>query len=184
MLIRYLLDLLLITCSYQPSDLSRHWKKSWYLPSSSYLRCYASFFRLYSTLWVRWLYKNIYSLVEAKILLLVKVLLGCHSERILHIFGKLDYSGIALLTMGSFVPWVYYTFYCETQSKIVYMGMRILNSCIRGNNYLSNDIYIGCYFCDSESMGQIRTSRVSCNSGWCIFISWPIRCYTYDSCVN
>ncbi|CBY12885.1 unnamed protein product [Oikopleura dioica] len=47
--------------------------------------------------------------------------LSCHSERILHIFGKLDYSGIALLTMGSFVPWVYYTFYCETQSKIVYM---------------------------------------------------------------
>lgn len=47
--------------------------------------------------------------------------LGCHSSRILHIFGKLDYSGIALLTMGSFVPWVYYTFYCETQSKIVYM---------------------------------------------------------------
>lgn len=47
--------------------------------------------------------------------------LGCHSSKILHIFGKLDYSGIALLTMGSFVPWVYYTFYCETQSKIVYM---------------------------------------------------------------
>ena len=52
----------------------------------------------------------------------LKFVLGCHSERILHIFGKLDYSGIALLTMGSFVPWVYYTFYCETQSKIVYMG--------------------------------------------------------------
>ena len=51
-----------------------------------------------------------------------KIVIGCHSERILHIFGKLDYSGIALLTMGSFVPWVYYTFYCETQSKIVYMG--------------------------------------------------------------
>jgi hypothetical protein len=54
---------------------------------------------------------------------MLNLLLGCHSERILHIFGKLDYSGIALLTMGSFVPWVYYTFYCETQSKIVYMGI-------------------------------------------------------------
>ena len=46
--------------------------------------------------------------------------LGCHSSRILHIFGKLDYSGIALLTMGSFVPWVYYTFYCEELLGILY----------------------------------------------------------------
>lgn len=53
---------------------------------------------------------------------ILNIFLGCHSSKILHIFGKLDYSGIALLTMGSFVPWVYYTFYCETQSKIVYMA--------------------------------------------------------------
>lgn len=47
--------------------------------------------------------------------------LACHSEKILRLFGRLDYSGIALLIMGSFVPWVYYTFYCSTQPRVVYL---------------------------------------------------------------
>lgn len=47
--------------------------------------------------------------------------LSCHSERILRLFGRLDFSGIALLVMGSFVPWVYYTFYCSTQPRVVYL---------------------------------------------------------------
>lgn len=47
--------------------------------------------------------------------------LGCHSERVYRIFGKLDYSGISLMIMGSFVPWIYYSFYCDTEPKIVYM---------------------------------------------------------------
>jgi len=47
--------------------------------------------------------------------------LGCHSERVHKIFGKLDYSGIALMIMGSFVPWVYYSFYCDSEPKVVYM---------------------------------------------------------------
>nr|XP_039270975.1 adiponectin receptor protein 1-like isoform X2 [Styela clava] len=46
---------------------------------------------------------------------------GCHSERVYRIFGKLDYSGIALMIMGSFVPWIYYSFYCDTEPKIIYM---------------------------------------------------------------
>lgn len=46
---------------------------------------------------------------------------GCHSERVHKIFGKLDYSGIALMIMGSFVPWVYYSFYCDSEPKVVYM---------------------------------------------------------------
>ncbi|XP_013397290.1 adiponectin receptor protein 2 [Lingula anatina] len=45
----------------------------------------------------------------------------CHSERVGRLFNKLDYCGIALLTMGSFVPWLYYSFYCELGPKIAYL---------------------------------------------------------------
>ncbi|KAB7500246.1 Adiponectin receptor protein [Armadillidium nasatum] len=38
---------------------------------------------------------------------------SCHSE--------LDYCGIALLIMGSFVPWLYYGFYCDFQPKLIYL---------------------------------------------------------------
>ncbi|OAF65116.1 mPR alpha [Intoshia linei] len=44
----------------------------------------------------------------------------CHSEKVAKFFNKLDYCGIALLTMGSFVPWLYYTFYCTLAPKIIY----------------------------------------------------------------
>ena len=33
----------------------------------------------------------------------------------------MDYCGIALLTMGSFVPWLYYSFYCRLEPKITYL---------------------------------------------------------------
>lgn len=36
---------------------------------------------------------------------------------------RLDYCGIAILTMGSFVPWLYYNFYCRLGLKIIYMGL-------------------------------------------------------------
>jgi len=48
--------------------------------------------------------------------------MSCHSERVLKIFGKLDYSGIALMIMGSFVPWIYYSFYCDSEPKVIYMS--------------------------------------------------------------
>jgi len=48
--------------------------------------------------------------------------MGCHSERVFRIFGKLDYSGIALMIMGSFVPWIYYSFYCDSEPKVIYMS--------------------------------------------------------------
>ena len=37
------------------------------------------------------------------------------------LYCRLDYCGIALLTMGSFVPWLYYSFYCRTEPKITYL---------------------------------------------------------------
>ncbi|XP_064892175.1 adiponectin receptor protein 2 isoform X3 [Columba livia] len=45
----------------------------------------------------------------------------CHSEGVSRLFSKLDYSGIALLIMGSFVPWLYYSFYCNPQPCFIYL---------------------------------------------------------------
>ncbi|XP_062339618.1 adiponectin receptor protein 2 [Osmerus eperlanus] len=45
----------------------------------------------------------------------------CHSEGVSRVFSKLDYSGIAFLIMGSFVPWLYYSFYCSPQPCFIYL---------------------------------------------------------------
>ncbi|XP_038237272.1 adiponectin receptor protein 2-like [Dermochelys coriacea] len=45
----------------------------------------------------------------------------CHSERVSRTFSKLDYSGITLLIVGSFVPWLYYSFYCSPQPQLIYL---------------------------------------------------------------
>lgn len=45
----------------------------------------------------------------------------CHSEAVSRMFSKLDYSGIALLIMGSFVPWLYYSFYCSPEPRFIYL---------------------------------------------------------------
>uniref|UniRef100_A0A0B6ZF00 Adiponectin receptor n=1 Tax=Arion vulgaris TaxID=1028688 RepID=A0A0B6ZF00_9EUPU len=47
----------------------------------------------------------------------------CHSERVGRFFHKLDYCGIALLTIGSFVPWLYYSFYCRLSPKVTYLSL-------------------------------------------------------------
>ncbi|KAH8332358.1 hypothetical protein KR074_001759 [Drosophila pseudoananassae] len=47
--------------------------------------------------------------------------LSCHSVEMGRLFSKLDYCGIALLIMGSFVPWLYYGFYCHYQPKVIYL---------------------------------------------------------------
>lgn len=45
----------------------------------------------------------------------------CHSECVGRLFSKLDYCGIAMLITGSFVPWLYYSFYCDYQPKVIYL---------------------------------------------------------------
>lgn len=50
----------------------------------------------------------------------------CHSEWAGQLFSKLDYVGIALLIMGSFVPWLYYSFYCDFIPRIVYLCVEIV----------------------------------------------------------
>jgi len=47
----------------------------------------------------------------------------CHSEAVSNIFSRLDYAGIAVLTVGSFVPWIYYGFYCQFIPKVVYLSI-------------------------------------------------------------
>lgn len=45
----------------------------------------------------------------------------CHSESYRNFFSKLDYCGIALMVMGSFVPWLYYSFYCRLRTHLFYL---------------------------------------------------------------
>ncbi|OAD59204.1 hypothetical protein WN48_09470 [Eufriesea mexicana] len=50
----------------------------------------------------------------------------CHSECVGKLFSKLDYCGIAMLIMGSFVPWLYYGFYCDYQPKLIYLSLVVI----------------------------------------------------------
>ncbi|KAL1117050.1 hypothetical protein AAG570_004378 [Ranatra chinensis] len=50
----------------------------------------------------------------------------CHSEFVGKLFSKLDYCGIAVLITGSFVPWLYYGFYCQIKPRIIYMTVVIV----------------------------------------------------------
>jgi len=52
--------------------------------------------------------------------------LACHSPGVGRLFSKLDYSGISLLIIGSFIPWLYYSFYCRTLPKLIYISMIVL----------------------------------------------------------
>ncbi|KAL4226246.1 Adiponectin receptor protein 2 [Mactra antiquata] len=56
----------------------------------------------------------------------------CHSENVYKLFSKLDYCGIAMLTVGSFVPWLYYGFFCHPVAHMVYLVSIIVlgTSCI------------------------------------------------------
>jgi len=48
---------------------------------------------------------------------------GCHSPNLCLFCGRLDYTGISVLITGSFIPWVYYSFYCSGLTRSVYMGL-------------------------------------------------------------
>ncbi|CAI4223810.1 unnamed protein product [Auanema sp. JU1783] len=49
--------------------------------------------------------------------------LACHSIAVGKLFSKLDYTGITLLIVGSFIPWIYYAFNCRPQPMIIYIFM-------------------------------------------------------------
>jgi len=46
----------------------------------------------------------------------------CHSPKIGKLFSRLDYCGIAILITGSFIPWLYYGFYCYFQPRLIYLS--------------------------------------------------------------
>ncbi|XP_067946249.1 adiponectin receptor protein-like [Watersipora subatra] len=46
---------------------------------------------------------------------------ACHSSKVGKFFNKLDYCGISILTVGSFIPWLYYCFYCRLIEKVCYL---------------------------------------------------------------
>uniref|UniRef100_A0A914E630 Uncharacterized protein n=1 Tax=Acrobeloides nanus TaxID=290746 RepID=A0A914E630_9BILA len=48
---------------------------------------------------------------------------SCHSESVGRLFSKLDYAGITTLIVGSFIPWIYYGFYCRILAKVIYISM-------------------------------------------------------------
>uniref|UniRef100_A0A914DHQ9 Uncharacterized protein n=1 Tax=Acrobeloides nanus TaxID=290746 RepID=A0A914DHQ9_9BILA len=48
---------------------------------------------------------------------------SCHSAEVFLMFRKLDYLGISVLIVGSFIPWIYYSFYCQIVPKILYISM-------------------------------------------------------------
>ncbi|KHJ77171.1 hypothetical protein OESDEN_23209, partial [Oesophagostomum dentatum] len=48
---------------------------------------------------------------------------ACHSVSVGKLFSKLDYTGITLLIVGSFIPWLYYGFYCRPQPMVIYITM-------------------------------------------------------------
>jgi len=48
-------------------------------------------------------------------------LMSCHSETVCRSWNRCDYVGIVLLIVGSFYPAIYYVFYCDTATKVVYL---------------------------------------------------------------
>ena len=46
---------------------------------------------------------------------------GNTHAKLFFLISRLDYCGIALLVVGSFVPWLYYSFYCSLRTHLVYL---------------------------------------------------------------
>ena len=44
----------------------------------------------------------------------------CHSEWAFETFSKMDYVGISVMIIGSGLPLIYYSFYCDTTAQIAY----------------------------------------------------------------
>ncbi|KAF8565999.1 hypothetical protein P879_06835 [Paragonimus westermani] len=73
----------------------------------------------------------------------------CHSESISRLLNKLDYCGIAFLTVGSFVPYIYYSFYCLFWHKVFYMTLIVV---------LGSGV-IGVSMCDTFAKPAYRSLR-------------------------
>ena len=52
--------------------------------------------------------------------------LMCHSNKMYMLCLRVDYCGIALLIIGSYVPWLYYLFYCLRIVQITYISILVI----------------------------------------------------------
>ncbi|CAN6243289.1 unnamed protein product [Urochloa humidicola] len=60
-------------------------------------------------------------------------LLACHSRRATAVFWQLDYAGISVMIVASFVPPVYYAFLCDPAPRILYLsGITALGTMVVG----------------------------------------------------
>jgi len=97
----------------------------------------------------------------------------CHSESVSNLFSKLDYAGIALLTVGSFVPWIYYGFYCQFTPKVIYLtsisvlgtGAIIVTMLDRFNKAEYRPLRAGLFVC-LGGFGFVPTLHLFIQSGW------------------
>lgn len=46
-----------------------------------------------------------------------------HSPKMFRVFSRLDYSGISLLVIGSYLPWLYYAYFCYPITYVVYTAV-------------------------------------------------------------
>ncbi|CAN6237329.1 unnamed protein product [Urochloa humidicola] len=60
-------------------------------------------------------------------------LLACHSRRATAVFWQLDYAGISVMIVASFVPPVYYAFLCDPAPRLLYLsGITALGTLVVG----------------------------------------------------
>ncbi|KAK2155089.1 hypothetical protein LSH36_249g00039 [Paralvinella palmiformis] len=53
-------------------------------------------------------------------------MLICHSEEMCILMAKIDYCGVIALIVSSFIPWVYFGFYCHDSTiKLMYMSSAV-----------------------------------------------------------
>ncbi|KAH0617074.1 hypothetical protein JD844_028698, partial [Phrynosoma platyrhinos] len=77
-------------------------------PLPSFRACFKSIFRIHTETGNIWTH-------------LLGIQVDVNAKFFFFFFLRLDYSGIALLIMGSFVPWLYYSFYCNPQPYFIYL---------------------------------------------------------------
>lgn len=81
---------------------------------------------------------------------------------------RLDYCGIALLIMGSFVPWLYYGFYCHYEHKLVYLSVVLVLGML--------SIIVSLY--DKFSEPNLRPLRAGMTN------IWINECHSYNFPLN
>nr|XP_045592482.1 adiponectin receptor protein-like isoform X2 [Procambarus clarkii] len=107
----------------QDNDYLHHWHRP---PLPSFAACFKSIFRIHTetgNIWTHLL--GCISFIGVMVYFLTGSSLGQHWVQV-DLKEKLDYCGIALLIMGSFVPWLYYGFYCDFQPKLIYLTAVVL----------------------------------------------------------